>query len=107
MKNQSTGYSPAEMLYGYQLSMPCSYKQLAEQENFEQAWLENISSWRSGIVNIRLKGLENIIKDKEKVIQRYNKSILWKEYRVNEQELKKVDDKGKFELIWMDHIPLR
>ncbi|OMJ26285.1 Transposon Ty3-G Gag-Pol polyprotein [Smittium culicis] len=100
MKNTSTKYSPSELLYGYNITLPSNYRPPAEQENFVESVSERYQSWMFKFPQIRAEGLANIIANKEKVSEKYNIGVNKREYSTGQKVLKKVDSGNKFEELW-------
>ncbi|OMJ24453.1 hypothetical protein AYI69_g4629 [Smittium culicis] len=98
MKSKATGFSPAEMLYGFELTMPTSWAPPIEECALEESIIERVRSLNTELQNIRATGVSKMIKNKNKEKNQYNQGVKLSTFEVGDRVLKLVEQvKSKLE----------
>ncbi|OMJ24835.1 Pol polyprotein [Smittium culicis] len=101
MKNRSTGYSPSEMLYGTEMTLPTSWEPLDEHFELEDEIKERESFIHIDLPEIRRIGLRKNVVSKNNSEARYNKKVSVHKFKTRDIVLKFTDvKKSKFSPVW-------
>ncbi|OMJ16420.1 Retrovirus-related Pol polyprotein from transposon [Smittium culicis] len=101
MKNQSTGFSPAMLLYGQNITLPSAWKEPEGIIDIDEAIKERISFLNAGIEGIRNIGHRKNVKSKNNSSNRYNSRVIKSQYQIGDRVLKHTDVlKSKFSAVW-------
>ncbi|OMH83131.1 hypothetical protein AX774_g3365, partial [Zancudomyces culisetae] len=71
-KNRITQKSPAELLYGINLTTPSSWEYLETNENMEEAIQERLGFINSTLPELREVTVNKIVENKRYVASKYN-----------------------------------
>ncbi|OMH80343.1 Transposon Tf2-11 polyprotein [Zancudomyces culisetae] len=101
MNSKSTGYTPAEMLYGTELQMPSTWKTNGIIEDDVEQIEHRLKLMQSDLPQIRKIGVRKAVAAKEAEKIRYNKTVKPTKFQVGNKVLKVVEyDRGKLESLW-------
>ncbi|OMJ12683.1 Retrovirus-related Pol polyprotein from transposon [Smittium culicis] len=101
MKNQSTGFTPATLLYGQNITLPSAWITPEADINIEEAVSERISYLNTGLVELRKLGYKKNEKSKITSSNRYNQRVVKSQYKLGDRVLKHTDVlKSKFSAVW-------
>ncbi|PVV02831.1 hypothetical protein BB560_002705, partial [Smittium megazygosporum] len=101
MRSASTGFSPAEMLYGVKLTLPYIWSPPAEIEDLEEAIIERIKVIQIDLPKIRDLGYNKLISVKNNSEEVYNKSVSKNIFKVGQKVLLRIKEVGgKFDPLW-------
>ncbi|OMH78934.1 Retrovirus-related Pol polyprotein from transposon [Zancudomyces culisetae] len=101
MRNSSTKFSPAELLYGTKIATPSTWTPPPDVDDMDLAIRERIEAIKSDLPALRSKGLHNSIKSKEKDKVRYNRDVRISEFQEGNLVLKKIEQpQSKLEQLW-------
>ncbi|OMH83345.1 Retrovirus-related Pol polyprotein from transposon [Zancudomyces culisetae] len=101
MRNKSTKYSPAELLYGTQIVTPSLWTPPPDADDIELAIQEQIKSITSELPEMRTESITNNIAAKERDKQTYNRTVKVLAFKVGDLVLKMTEQtQSKLEEIW-------
>ncbi|OMH79371.1 hypothetical protein AX774_g7215 [Zancudomyces culisetae] len=101
MKNKSTGYSPAEMLYGIQMEIPSTWKPNGTNENEEEEFKNRIQLIKEDLPQIRELGIKGSVKAKKYDEVRYNRKVEIYNFKIGDFVLKLIEyEQAKLERVW-------
>ncbi|OMH82940.1 hypothetical protein AX774_g3565 [Zancudomyces culisetae] len=101
MRNRTTSYSPAELLYGVRLLTPTIWNPPAEPSDIELAIKERIEFIKTDIPEMRSAGYANSIASKEKEKETYDKGVREMYFKEGDIVLKLTEQpQPKLEQIW-------
>ncbi|OMH85642.1 Retrovirus-related Pol polyprotein from transposon [Zancudomyces culisetae] len=101
MRNRSTGYSPAELLYGVKITTPAVWSPPAEPSDLDSAIQERIEAIGTNIPELRNIGLSRSVKAKQIMKSHYDKNITNFKFKVDEMVMKLVEHvTDKFQEVW-------
>ncbi|OMH80458.1 Retrovirus-related Pol polyprotein from transposon, partial [Zancudomyces culisetae] len=101
MRNRSTGYSPAELLYGVKLTTPALWSPPAEISDLELAIQERIESINTNIPELREIGYQNSVKAKQNMKTAYDKKVKFVNFEIDQMVMKLVEHAtDKFQEVW-------
>ncbi|OMJ23518.1 Retrovirus-related Pol polyprotein from transposon [Smittium culicis] len=101
MKNQSTGFSPASLLYGQNITLPSSWVAPDSNLDVEKAIAERVSFINTGMEGLREIGYRKNLMTKISSSNRYNSKVTISQYKIGDRVLKHTDVlKSKFSAVW-------
>ncbi|OMH82056.1 hypothetical protein AX774_g4476 [Zancudomyces culisetae] len=101
MKNKSTGYSPAELLYGFNLTLNSNWQPNGEIDNLEEEINTRIKIINTDLPQIRKLSAEKSVSAKRKTEIKYNKNVKIFNFNLGDKVLKLVQgEKNKFDKIF-------
>ncbi|OMH83944.1 Retrovirus-related Pol polyprotein from transposon [Zancudomyces culisetae] len=101
MESKSTGYTPAEMMYGTEMCIPSTWKSNGVIEDEVEQVKSRLELMKSNLPQIRKIGVRKAVAAKESEKVRYNKTVKFTKFQVGEKVLKLVEyERGKLESLW-------
>lgn len=110
LENESTGYSPSQLLFGYQMITPAVWQK--PLYGYEEGAMENMIAERIQFIEQDLKRIRLLAKEasdaaKQKYAMRYDKQVYPRRYAVGEQVLmKNFVPKTKFADKWIGPLTI-
>ncbi|OMJ20021.1 hypothetical protein AYI70_g2666 [Smittium culicis] len=95
MKSKSTGFSPAEMLFGFQIRTPMSWQPKNGEYNYEESVMQRIAEIKVELPEIRKLGIDRMVKVKNKEKSIYDKKVSKEGFKIGELILKSIDHPQK------------
>ncbi|OMH85256.1 hypothetical protein AX774_g1209 [Zancudomyces culisetae] len=101
MQSKSTGYTPAEMMYGTDMLIPSTWQTNGIVEDEVEQIESRLKLMQSNLPQLRKIGVQKAVAAKEAEKVRYNKSVKSTKFQVGDKVLKLVEyERGKLESLW-------
>ncbi|OMH80871.1 Pro-Pol polyprotein [Zancudomyces culisetae] len=101
MRNKSTKYSPAELLYGVQIATPSVWTPPPDVDDLDIAVQERIDAIKSSLPEMRTDSVRNNVLAKERDRESYNKQVKSYKFNIGDLVLKMTEQtQSKLEEIW-------